>query len=54
MPRKYRGQVTTIIKTNEFKNKFNLDKGLIGNSGKIDKVVKEIEQIEEHALEKIY
>ena len=53
VPRKYRGAVSSIIKTNEFKDKFMIDKGLIGNKGAIDKVVKEIEMIEEHALEKI-
>ena len=45
--------MSSIIKTNEFKDKFMIDKGLIGNKGAIDKVVKEIEMIEEHALEKI-
>ena len=53
VPKKYRGAVSSIIKTNEFKDKFMIDKGLIGNKGAIDKVVKEIEMIEEHALEKI-
>ena len=31
-----------------------MDKGLIGKEGAIDKVVKEIEMIEEHALDKIH
>ena len=31
-----------------------MKKGLIGKEGHIDKVVKEIEMIEEYALEKIY
>ena len=53
VPRKHREAVKNIIKTNEFKNKFLIDKGLIGKAGQIDKVVKEIEMIEEYALEKI-
>ena len=31
-----------------------IDKGLIGKEGQIDKVVKEVEMIEEHALDKIH
>ena len=40
VPRKFRGTVSTIIKTNEFRDKFMIDKGLIGKEGQIDKVVK--------------
>ena len=53
VPRKHREAVKNIIKTNEYKQKFLIDKGLIGKAGQIDKVVKEIEMIEEYALEKI-
>ena len=54
VPKKYRDAVSAIIKTNEFKDKFMIDKGLIGNKGAIDKVVKEVEMIEEYALDKIH
>ena len=53
VPRKHREAVQSIIKTNEFKNKFLIEKGLLGKASQIDKVVKEIEMIEEYALEKI-
>ena len=43
-----------MIKTKEIQEKFMIDKGLIGQSGTIDKVVKEVANIEEHALEKIH
>ena len=46
--------MTSVIKTKEIQEKFMIDKGLIGQSGTIDKVVKEVANIEEHALEKIH
>ena len=54
VPKKYRQVVTSYFKAREFQEKFNLQKGLIGNKGAIDKVVKEVELIEEHAIEKIH
>ena len=54
VPRKYRATVTSMIKTKEIQEKFMIDKGLVGQSGTIDKVVKEVANIEEHALEKIH
>ena len=40
VPRKYREQETIRNKTKAFQEKFNLEKGLIGSKGSIDKVVK--------------
>ena len=53
VPRKYRGDLALQIKSREFTEKFMIDKGLIGKEGKIEKVVKEVEMIEDYALEKI-
>ena len=53
VPRKYRAEVNSRIKATEFKDKYMIEKGLIGKEGKIEKVVKEIEMIEDYALEKI-
>ena len=53
VPRKYRDKVSSIINLNELMKKFMIDKGLIGKAGQIDKVTKQIEMIEEYAIEKI-
>ena len=53
IPSRYREQVQTILSINDFKTKFMMTKGLIGKEGKIEKVTKEIEKIEDYALVKL-
>lgn len=53
VPRKFREEVALQIKSTEFQEKFMIDKGLIGKEGRIEKVVKEVEMIEDYALEKM-
>ena len=43
----------SYIRTQAFQEKCRIDKGLIGNAGAIEKAFKEVEFLEEHALEKI-
>ena len=54
VPKKYRKGAWSNLNNNNYQDKFMIDKGLLGSKGAIEKVMNEVQNIEEYALEKIY